>query len=102
MGAPMSDEDVAAKRPWHEIRPRDAMDLGLPHDEIQGPYNENGDECPWPWDPIQLKGAPLGQYRCPYCMAMVMAGMDHLDYGPLDEHGRSWLDLTDEEQRETP
>lgn len=73
------------KTPWTEITPKDAVErkLQLPHPEVQGPYDENGEECPWPWEPIQLKGAPLGQYHCGYCGAMVMAGMEHLDYGPL-------------------
>jgi hypothetical protein len=74
-----------AKRPWHGIEPKDAVDLVLPHPEIQGPYDEEGNECPWPWDPIQLAGAPLGQYHCPYCGAMVLAGMDHVDYGADDD-----------------
>lgn len=65
---------------WHEIEPADAINIRLPNDEIQGPVNEEGEPCPWPWDPIQLKGAPLGQYHCPYCGAMCMAGMDHVDY----------------------
>jgi hypothetical protein len=86
------------KRPWHEIEPKYAMELWLPNPDVQGPYNENGEECPWPWEPIQLKGAPIGQYRCRYCGAMVLAGMEHVDYGPKDEQGRSWLDVTDEEQ----
>ena len=68
------------KRPWHEIEPAAATKIFLPSDEVQGPFNEEGEECPWPWDPIQLQGAPLGQYHCPYCGAMVMAGMHHLDY----------------------
>lgn len=86
------------KKMWHEIEPRDALEIRLPNDEVQGPYNENGVECPWPWDPIQLKGAPLGQYRCPYCFAMVMAGMEHLDYGPVDAEGRSWLEQPEQQQ----
>lgn len=69
------------KRSWTEIAPADAIELRLPDDEVQGPYNDMGEECPWPWDPIQLKGAPIGQYHCPYCGAMVLAGMDHIDYG---------------------
>lgn len=93
-----AEKDAPAKRPWHEVAPKDAVDLQLPHPEIQGPHNENGEECPWPWEPIQLKGAPLGQYRCPYCMAMVVAGMDHVDYGPPDEQGRSWLDQPEQDQ----
>ena len=44
--------------------------------EIDGP----GTPCPWPFDPWLLYGAPLGQYHCPYCGTMVLAGMEHLDY----------------------
>lgn len=89
------------KKMWHEVAPKDAVNLSLPNDEIQGPYNENGEECPWPWEPIQLVGVPMGQYRCNFCFAMCVAGMEHFDYGPLDEQGRSWLDRTEEDQAGT-
>lgn len=72
---------------WHEIAAVDAVDIRLPHEGIEGPFVDPAlreqvgqDECPWPWDPVQLKGAPLGQYHCPYCGSMVVAGMDHVDY----------------------
>lgn len=83
---------MTEKRPWHEFEPHDVRDTVLPNDTIQGPYNEQGEECPWPWDPIQLKGAPMGQYRCPYCTAMCIAGAEHFDYGPVDENGWNFLD----------
>jgi hypothetical protein len=69
-------------RQWYEFTPAEAVDLGdiTQRDDIQGPLNELGEECPWPWDPEQLVGAPLGQYHCRYCGAMVMAGIPHLDY----------------------
>lgn len=86
----MTDE----KRSFTQIDPAAATGMRLPNPEVQGPYNELGDECPWPWDPIQLKGAPIGQYHCPYCGAMVIAGMDHLDYGPHDERGMSTSDYS--------
>lgn len=72
-----------ARKYWFDIEPRDAVDLSLPSEGIIGPLNEEGKECPWPWDPQQLGGAPLGQYRCPYCLAMCMAGMRHFDYGEV-------------------
>lgn len=81
-----------AKVMWYDIRPADAVGLELPHPDVQGPYNENGDPCPWPWEPIQLVGAPFGQYHCKYCGAMVMAGIEHLDYGKPDGYGLSALD----------
>jgi hypothetical protein len=73
-------------RLWSEIKPEDATQINAIADpDVIPPVNENGDECPWPWDPIQLKGAPLGQYHCPYCGAMVIAGMDHVDYRDMDD-----------------
>jgi hypothetical protein len=70
---------------WTEIEPKDAVDLNLlKRLDIVAPLNENGERCPWPWDPQRLVDAPLGQYHCPYCMAMVIAGMPHLDYAGLD------------------
>lgn len=68
-------------RQWHEITPKDATNIDLSKDlSITAPLNEEGERCPWPWDPQQLVGAPIGQYHCRYCGAMVIAGMPHLDY----------------------
>jgi hypothetical protein len=70
-------------RPWHAIAPADAVNLVLPRDDItDAPRNDEGEVCPWPWEPQQLVGVPMGQYHCPYCGAMVVAGVAHLDYGP--------------------
>ena len=68
-----------AKRSWFEIDPADAADITLPHPQIEGPLDDDGNECPWPWEPQQLKGAPLGQYHCGYCGSMVVAGVPHPD-----------------------
>jgi hypothetical protein len=65
---------------WHDIAPKDALDIELPRDDIHGPLNEMGEPCPWPWEPQQLVGVPLGQYHCPFCGAMVCAGVPHPDY----------------------
>lgn len=66
---------------WTEIAPEDAVDLDLTvRLDIEAPLNEAGERCPWPWDPQQLKGAPIGQFHCPYCGAMVVAGVEHVDY----------------------
>lgn len=62
---------------WYEVAPVDAVGLILKGDE--GPLNDTGETCPWPWDPQQLVGAPIGQYHCEYCGAMVVAGVRHLD-----------------------
>ncbi|MFE0692867.1 hypothetical protein [Streptomyces sp. NPDC058869] len=70
-----------AQRAWTDIAPSDATELNLATDlTISAPLNENGDRCPWPWEPQQLAGAPIGQYHCAYCGAMVLAGVPHLDY----------------------
>lgn len=66
---------------WSDIAPQDAADLVLPTAEgLRGPLNEMDEECPWPWEPQQLGGAPLGQYHCSYCGGMQIAGMQHLDH----------------------
>jgi len=72
-------------RPWTDVSPEEAAgmareDLAL----IDRPFNEMGERCPWPWDPQQLGGAPLGQYHCPYCGGMVMAGVPHFDSRELE------------------
>ncbi len=71
---------------WHTINPADAVGLDLRERlDITAPLNEEGARCPWPWDPQQHVGAPLGQYHCPHCGAMVLAGQPHLDYAMLDD-----------------
>lgn len=76
----------APVRNWHDIAPADATSLNLTEDlTITAPLNEQGERCPWPWEPQQLVGAPLGQYHCGYCGAMVLAGVPHIDYGDTTE-----------------
>lgn len=68
---------------WQDITPQQAAEQKLDLTkrlDITAPLNENGERCPWPWEPQQLSGAPMGQYRCSYCYAMCVAGMEHLDY----------------------
>jgi hypothetical protein len=68
-------------RAWYTITPDDAVSLNLHRDlHITAPLNEMGEPCPWPWEPQQLVGHPLGQYHCGYCGGMVMAGLPHPDY----------------------
>lgn len=67
-------------RHWASIPPEEAVALVLPHVDVVGPLNEEGRPCPWPWGPQQKVGVPMGQYRCPYCWAMCVAGIPHLDY----------------------
>jgi hypothetical protein len=71
---------------WQDADPKDVVEVRLPDEAYTAPpTNEMGEQCPWPWDPIQLKFAPIGQYRCPYCGAMVVAGIDHIDYSKIDQ-----------------
>lgn len=66
---------------WTDFTPEQARDLDLSvRLDIEAPLNEQGERCPWPWEPEQLVGVPLGQYHCVYCGAMVLAGMKHVDY----------------------
>lgn len=75
-------------RDWFDIEPKDAVALNLATDmTISAPLNEEGERCPWPWEPQQLVGAPLGQFHCSYCGAMVLAGIPHLDYSDIDREG---------------
>lgn len=48
-----------------------------------GPYVEERKKCPY--DPRELAGAPIGQYHCPECGEMVLAGMEHPDWGLLSD-----------------
>lgn len=75
---------TAAPMHWTSISPEDATGLVLPRPDIVGPVNEIGEPCPWPWEPQQLGGVPLGQYHCGYCGAMVLAGLPHVDYADGD------------------
>jgi len=71
---------------WTDIKPEDAVDLVLPHSDIIGPVNSNGTPCPWPWEPQQLVGVPMGQYLCSYCGEMEIAGVRHSDWsGEVDD-----------------
>lgn len=70
---------------WTQIPPATATRLALPDPDIVGPTNEMGEPCPWPWEPQQLLNAPLGQYHCRYCDAMVIAGIPHPDYSDQPE-----------------
>lgn len=66
---------------WTSIAPKDAMEIDLRERlDITAPLNEMGERCPWPWEPQMLVNAPLGQYHCGFCGAMIIAGLPHLDY----------------------
>lgn len=70
---------------WHDITPETAANLTAEElAQLDLPLNDAGEPCPWPWEPQQLVGAPLGMYHCPYCGAMVLAGVAHPDYRETD------------------
>lgn len=74
---------TSPRRHWSEFTPLQALQAGLDLSvatDIDAPVNEMGDRCPWPWEPQQYTSAAMGQYHCPYCGAMVLAGRPHLDY----------------------
>lgn len=70
---------------WYDIEPQDAVDIDCRNrPDLDPPLNESNEVCPWPWEPEQPQGAPLGQYHCPYCGGMVVAGVRHFDYRDID------------------
>jgi hypothetical protein len=80
-------------RSWRDIAPEDAREIDLSVDmSIDAPINELGERCPWPWEPQQLKGAPLGMYHCPYCGGMVLAGEPHTDYADVPPYPPATVD----------
>lgn len=76
---------------WYELSPEQAKDIVLPHEGITGPLTMDDEVCPWPWDPILMAGKPIGQYHCPYCGEMVIAGMDHIDYRNFDKDYEKYM-----------
>lgn len=75
---------------WFDIAPADATGINLSvRLDITAPLNDMGERCPWPWEPQQLVNVPLGMYHCPYCGAMVMAGLRHPDYGATPDESAS-------------
>lgn len=66
---------------WSDIEPSEAASLDLSvRLDIEAPLTMDGERCPWPWEPQQLVGVPLGMYHCGYCGEMVVAGVPHPDY----------------------
>lgn len=66
---------------WYDIAPEDAIRIDLSKRlDITAPLTTEGERCPWPWEPQQLVGVPMGMYHCPYCGEMCVAGVPHPDY----------------------
>lgn len=77
---------------WYDIEPKDATSIDCTkRPDLNPPVNEEGEVCPWPWEPQRLVGAPLGQFHCGYCGAMVVAGMRHPDYTGMDEEYEAYM-----------
>lgn len=52
---------------WQDIDPADAVNINLAERlDITAPLTQEGERCPWPWEPQQLVGVPLGQYHLDY------------------------------------
>lgn len=51
------------------------------------------DEATCEYDPRILKGAPIGQFHCPYCSEMQLAGMEHTRPLTAEQEARmdAWL-----------
>jgi hypothetical protein len=84
---------------WRDVDVEHAVDLQLPLGGVEGPMNELGERCPWPWDPQQLVGVPMGQYHCPYCGGMNVAGIPHLEWTP-ESIAEMERDLYDEQSQQ--
>lgn len=85
--------DGAAEVKWHEIEPKDAVDIDCTkRPDLDPPLTQEGEPCPWPWEPQQLVGVPLGQYHCGYCGEMVVAGVRHFDYRDDDSFTQTFGD----------
>jgi len=77
---------------WHQIDPKEAVSINLlDFPTTPAPLNELDEPCPWPWEPQQLVGAPMGQYRCGYCGGYAMAGMPHFDNRGMDEQYEQYM-----------
>lgn len=48
-------------------------------------YQAKGPGCD---DPVALRGQPIGQYHCPRCGVMQVAGIPHIDCDMCDGTGR--------------
>lgn len=53
--------------------------------DITAPLNQDGERCPWPWEPQLLVNVAIGMYHCSYCGEMCIAGVEHPDFTGFDE-----------------
>ncbi len=77
---------------WYDIEPKNAVDIDCTkRPDLNPPVNEEGEVCPWPWEPQQLVGVPMGQFHCGYCGAMCVAGFRHPDYTGFQEEYEAYM-----------
>lgn len=55
-------------------------------------YQAYGPECD---DPVKLLGAPIGQYHCPGCAVMQIAGIPHINCDECNGTGEVTITLDD-------
>lgn len=48
-----------------------------------------------PFNPTIYKNEPIGMFHCPWCGEMVMAGMEHVDYGKIEFEEEEYNELVD-------
>lgn len=77
---------------WFDIDPKDAVGIDLSvRLDITAPLNEEGERCPWPWQPQLDAGLPIGMYHCRYCGTMVVAGVPHPDYKDIEAEYEEYM-----------
>jgi hypothetical protein len=79
--------------------------LGLVNGQIEWGEYKGRKRNPCPEQPLLLTGMPIGQYHCPVCFMMIVAGVPHFspaatppekqepgypDFDYEDEYGRPW------------
>jgi len=71
---------------WDTIPPEHAVGLDLSTDsDIQGPVNEHGVVCPWPWE-VQQQTFQVGSlHTCSHCGSVGTPGLPHQDHRDLME-----------------
>lgn len=57
-----------------------ARSLVLENGHWRLPFGDQGEPCPWPFEPLEYAGAPIGMFHCSYCGSMVVVGLPHTDY----------------------
>lgn len=76
----MTNSEAGPSRSWTEFTADEAQHLDLSvRTDIRAPVNQEREPCPWPWEP-ETRHFLVGQYKCNYCGAWVIAGVRHPNY----------------------